>query len=55
MPFYNDGITIISLTTIILACLIMTLKLIFNLKCNQVKCCGCIITRQVELEVNNEI
>ena len=55
MPFYNDGITVISLTTIILAFLIMTLKLIFNLKCNQIKCCGCVINRQVELEINNEI
>ena len=55
MPFYNDGITILSLTTIILGCLIMTLKLILNLKCSEIKCCGCVINRQVELEINNEI
>ena len=55
MKFYDDGITILSLTSIILACFIMTLKLILNLKCNELNCCGCLIKRVVELENNNEI
>ena len=55
MPFYNDGITILSLSTLILGFFIMVLKLILNLKCRQIKCCGCVINRQVELEINNEI
>ena len=56
MAFYNDGVIILSLTTVILGFFIMTLKLILNLKCHEINCCGlCIIKRTVELEANNEI
>ena len=39
MEFYKDGITIITLSTIILACLGMSLKLIFKSKCTSVNMC----------------
>ena len=55
MAFYDDGVIILSLTTVILGFFVMILKLILNLKCNEIKCCGCIIRRKVELEINNEI
>ena len=52
MRFYDDGVTIITLTTIILGCFAMTIKLIFQLKCRELKCCGCSVTRAVELEID---
>ena len=50
--FYNDGITIITLSTIILGCLGMTLKILFKSKCSQVSVCFglCNIHREVQLE-----
>ena len=50
--FYNDGVTIISLVTIILGCLIASLKILFKSKCISVSICyGLLnIRRQVELE-----
>ena len=55
--FYNDGVTIISITTIILGCLVMSLKILFKSKCKDVNFCfGLLkIKRQVELEDNIEI
>ena len=52
MEFYKDGITIITLSTIILGCLGMTLKLIFKSKCTSVNMCFglCAINRAVEYE-----
>lgn len=53
MRFYDDGVTIITLTTIILGCFAMTIKLIFQLKCRELKCCGiCSLIRAVELEID---
>ena len=51
-PFYKDGITIITLSTIVLACLGMTLKLIFKSKCTSLNFCYglCQIQRAVEFE-----
>ena len=51
-PFYNDGITIITLSSVILACLGMTIKVLFKSKCSQVSVCWgfCNIQRQVQLE-----
>ena len=37
--FYNDGVTIISITTIILGCLVMSLKILFKSKCKDVNVC----------------
>ena len=50
--FYNDGVTIISLVTIILGCLIMSLKILFKSKCKTVNICyGLLhINRSVEIE-----
>ena len=50
--FYNDGVTIISLVTIILGCLVMSLKVLFKSKCISVSLCyGLLnIVRKVELE-----
>ena len=55
--FYNDGVTIISITTIILGCLVMSLKILFKSKCKNINVCfGLVkIIRQVELEENIEI
>ena len=52
--FYNDGVTIISLVTIILGCLIMSLKVLFKSKCISVSLCyGLLnIVRKVELETD---
>ena len=52
MRFYEDGITIITLSTIILGCLGMTLKILFKSKCSQVNVCWgfCNIHREVQLE-----
>ena len=53
MRFYDDGITIITLSTLFLGFLGMTIKLIFQLKCRELKCCGIFsVTRAVELEIN---
>ena len=53
MRFYDDGVTIITLSTLFLGFLGMTIKLIFQLKCRELKCCGiCSVTRAVELEIN---
>ena len=50
--FYNDGVTIISLVTIILGCLVMTIKILFKSKCKTVNICyGLLhINRSVEIE-----
>ena len=55
--FYNDGVTIVSITTIILGCLVMSLKILFKSKCIDVNICfGLLkIKRQVELEDDIEI
>ena len=52
MEFYKDGITIITLSTIILGCLGMSLKLIFKSKCTSVNFCFglCQINRAVQYE-----
>ena len=39
MEFYKDGITIITLSSIILGCLAMSLKLIFKSKCTSFDMC----------------
>ena len=50
--FYNDGVTIVSLVTIVLGCIIMSLKVLFKSKCISVSLCyGLLnIVRKVELE-----
>ena len=52
MEFYKDGFTIITLSSIILGCLGMSLKLIFKSKCTSVNMCFglCAINRAVEYE-----
>ena len=59
MEFYKDGITIITLSTIILGCLGMSLKLIFKSKCTSINMCYgmCRIKRavQFETEINDII
>ena len=55
--FYNDGVTIISITTIILGCLVMSLNVLFKSKCKNIDICfGLLkIKRTVELENDIEI
>ena len=52
--FYNDGVTIVSLVTIVLGCVIMSLKVLFKSKCISVSLCyGLLnIVRKVELETD---
>ena len=55
--FYNYGVTIISITTIILGCLVMSLKILFKSKCKDINICYDLlkIKRTVELENDIEI
>ena len=55
--FYNYGVTIISIKTIILGCLVMSLKILFKSKCKDINICyGLLkIKRTVELENDIEI
>ena len=55
--FYNYGVTIISITTIILGCLVMSLKILFKSKCKDINICHGLlkIKRTVELENGIEI
>lgn len=50
--FYDDGVTIISLVTIVLGCIITSLKLLFKSKCTSVSICYGLLSvvRNVELE-----
>ena len=50
--FYNDGVTIVSLVTIVLGCIIASLKILFKSKCISVSLCyGLLnIVRNVEIE-----
>ena len=50
--FYDDGVTILTILSVVLGCLIMSIKLVFQLKCKELKCCGnfCSLIRSVELE-----
>ena len=52
--FYNDGVTIVSLVTIVLGCVIISLKVLFKSKCISVSLCyGLLnIVRKVELETD---
>ena len=50
--FYNDCVTIISLVTILLGCLVMSIKILFKSKCKTVNLCYGLsnINRAVEIE-----
>ena len=50
--FYNDGVTIITIISIILGCLVMSLKILFKSKCTDVSIFYGLfhIQRKVELE-----
>ena len=53
--FYNDGVTIISLVTIILGCLVMSLKVLFKSKCISVSICYGLLNIQRKVELETEI
>ena len=58
MPrFYDDGVTILAIITIIIAAFSMVTKLCFKSKCTKITCCyGMIdIKRNVEIENDTEI
>ena len=47
--FYDDGVTILTILSVVLGCLIMSIKFVFQLKCKELKCCGiCSLIRSVE-------
>ena len=52
--FYDDGITIIAIITLILASIAMISKLCYKSKCSNISCCfGLInIKRNVEIEID---
>ena len=54
-PFYNDGITIITLSSVILACLGMSLKILFKSKCSNVSLCFGLLSIQRQVELETEI
>ena len=53
--FYNDGVTIISITTIILGCLVMSLKILFKSKCKDVNICFGLLKIKRTVELENDI
>ena len=55
--FYNDGVTIISITTIIFGCQVKSLKILLKSKCKNIDICfGLLkIKRIVELENDIEV
>ena len=55
--FYDDGITVIAIITLILASISMISKLCYKSKCSNISCCyGLInIKRNVEIEIESEI
>ena len=54
MEFYKDGVTIITIISVVLGCLIMTLKVLFKSKCSSVSLCFGLfeIERKVEIETD---
>ena len=50
--FYENGVTIIAIITVVLGCIIMTLKVLFKSKCVDVSICYGMfhIQRNVDLE-----
>ena len=55
--FYDDGVTIIALCTLILGSIAMISKLCYKSKCSDITCCcGLLnIKRNVEIENDTEI
>ena len=55
--FYDDGVTVIAIITLILASIAMISKLCYKSKCSTISCCyGLInIKRNVEIEIESEI
>ena len=53
--FYNDGVTIISIITIILGCTIMSLKILFRSKCVSVDICYGLLNIKRSVELENDI
>ena len=49
--FYDESGFVITVVSIFFGCIIMSIKLVFQLKCKELKCCGiCSLIRSVELE-----
>ena len=53
--FYNDGVTIISIITIILGCSVMCLKILFKSKCVSVDICYGLLNIKRSVELENDI
>ena len=55
--FYDDGVTIIAIITLLLASITMISKLCYKSKCSNISCCfGLInIKRNVEIENDTEM
>ena len=55
--FYDDGVTIIALCTLIIGFMAMIGKLCYKSKCSNISCCfGLInIKRNVTIEIENDI
>ena len=54
--FYDDGITVIAIITIIIGAFSMVIKLCYKSKCSDITCCcGLLnIKRNVEIEIEND-
>ena len=53
--FYNDGVTIITIISIILGCLVMSLKILFKSKCIDVSLCYGLFHIQRNVDIETEI
>ena len=55
--FYDDGVTIIAIITLIIGSLTMISKLCYKSKCTSISCCFGLINvkRNVNVEIENDI
>ena len=53
--FYNDGVTIIAIITLILGTITMICKLCYKSKCSNIICCFGLINIKRNVEIENDI
>ena len=55
MEFYKDGVTIITIVSIVLGCFVMSLKILFKSKCSSVSLCYGLFNIKRNVEIETEI
>ena len=53
--FYDDGVTIIAIISLVLASLAMLSKLCFKSKCSDISCCFGLINIKRNVEIENDV